>query len=86
MYAKTCQVIGCVDQGCIKCACAMHEQARMGQSVQNTQTMIKTRINTVSPKNLYSLESKRVKKYHRGILSNTRVHTLHICDKQCMNM
>ena len=30
---KTCQVIGCVHQGCIKCACAMHEQALMGQSV-----------------------------------------------------
>jgi len=36
MNAKTCQVIECVHQGCIKCACEMHDQCTNKHKVCKT--------------------------------------------------
>ena len=56
---------------CKRWLCAMHdrsmENTHVGQSMLNTQPMNQMR----NPKVWYSLESKQVRKYLRGILSNT---------------
>ena len=90
---KTCQVIECVHQGCIKCACEMHDQCMSKHSwgkvckhITNDQNMINMNNYGNSQKFLLIGVQKSEKNSIETFYQTLRVHTLHMYDKQCMNI